>query len=131
MNTDAPSPGASLVPNRGPFGSEDEALREVVRRLAEALNPAEIWLFGSRTAGEHSPDSDFDLLVVTDDEGGSDYDRAYKPLKGLGVGCDVVPVTVADFESERSDPTSLSHRVVNTGRRIYEREARRVLSPAG
>lgn len=131
MDTDAPSPGASLVPNRGPFGSEDEALREVVRRLADALDPREVWLFGSRTTGKHSPDSDFDLLVVSDDELGSDYDRAYEPLKGLGVGCDVIPVTAADFESERSDPTSLCYRVVNTGRRIYERATRRVLSPTG
>ena len=131
MDSDAPSPRTSLVPNRGPFASEDEALREVVRRLADALDPAEIWLFGSRATAEHSADSDFDLLVVTDDACGSDYDRAYAPLKGLGVGCDVIPVSASEFKSGRSEPTSLSHRVVNTGRRIYEREARRILSPAG
>ena len=106
-------------------------MREVVRRLTAALDPVEIWLFGSRATDTHSPDSDFDLLVVTGDAHGTDYDLAYAPLKGLGIGCDVIPVGATEFESERSDPTSVCHRIVNTGRRIYERETGRVLSPAG
>jgi len=131
MSIRPPLRETACIPNRGPFASEDEALREVVRRLSDALDPAEIWLFGSRVDDRYSPDSDFDLLVVTNDEVGADYDRAYAPLRGLGVGCDVIPITAAEFVSERSDPTSLCHRVVNTGRRIYERETRRVLSPVG
>ena len=42
-----------------------QALSEVVRRLVQALDPREIWLFGSRAEDRNAPDSDFDLLVVT------------------------------------------------------------------
>jgi uncharacterized protein len=121
------------TPNRGPFRSEDEALREVVRRLARDLDPVAIWLFGSRASETHAPDSDFDLLVVTKDadgEAGFDYDRAYAPIKGLGVGCDIVPCPDSEFAIAQSDPTNLCHRVVQTGRRIYDREADRLLFPA-
>jgi predicted nucleotidyltransferase len=114
------------IPNRGPFHSEDEALAEVVCRLANDLDPKAIWLFGSRASGTHSPDSDFDLLVVTKDTDGDaafDYDRTYAPIKELGVGCDVVPCPESDFATEQSDPTSLCHHIVQTGKQIYDREA--------
>lgn len=112
------------VPNKGPFASEEEALSGVVQRLVKNLDPIEIWLFGSRARGTHRPDSDFDLFVVTaleDGDAGFDYDRAYAPIRGLGVGCEVVPCRADEFAVERTDPTSLCWRVVNTGRRLYER----------
>ena len=121
----APEP-CQAVPNRGPFASEDDALRALVQRLVAGLNPDEIWLFGSRAEGLHQPDSDFDLMVVTsakDGEAAFDYDRVYAPVKGLGVGCDIVPRRADEFALERNDPTSLCWRVVNTGWKLYERGA--------
>jgi uncharacterized protein len=115
------------VPNRGPYASEDKALAAVVGRLTDKLDPVEIWLFGSRAEGLHSPDSDFDILVVTkmeDGKAGSDYDRAYAPVRGLGVGCDIIPCRADDFAVACGDPTSLCSRVVQTGKRIYERKDR-------
>lgn len=114
------------VPNKGPFASEDEALRVVVQKLVDKLDPDEVWLFGSRAEGVHQPDSDFDLLVITaprDGDAGFDYDRVYAPIRGLGVGCDVVPCRADEFAVERADPTSLCWRVVQTGRRLYERRS--------
>jgi predicted nucleotidyltransferase len=114
------------IPNKGPFASEDDALRGVLQRLVDELDPNEVWLFGSRAQGVHQPDSDFDLLVVTaleDGDAGFDYDRVYAPIRGLGVGCDVVPCRADEFAVERTDPTSLCWRVVQTGRRLYGRGA--------
>jgi hypothetical protein len=51
---------SGVRPNRGPFASEDQALDEVVSRLVRALDPQEIWLFGSRVEGRNAPDSDLD-----------------------------------------------------------------------
>jgi hypothetical protein len=115
-----------MRPNRGPFASEEEALAEVVARLVRGLDPEEIWLFGSRAERRNAPDSDFDLLVVTkvaDGAAGFDYDGVYAPVKGLGVGCDVVPCRADDFEEVRSDPMSLCWHVVQTGKKHYERPA--------
>ncbi len=111
-------------PNIGQFASEDEALAAVVARLVAGLDPQAIYLFGSRAAGAARADSDFDLLVVTRGEDGdtaADYDRAYAPLLGLGVGCDVIPCPVPEFEAERDLPTSLCYAASRHGRKLYER----------
>ena len=113
-------------PNRGPFSSEEEALTEVVTRLVRGLDPDEVWLFGSRAERRNAPDSDFDLFVVTkvsDGDAGFDYDVVYVPIRGLGVGCDVVPCRADEFEEERNDPTSLCWHVIRTGQKLYERTA--------
>ena len=113
-------------PNRGPFSSEEEALMEVVTRLVRGLDPDEVWLFGSRAERRNAPDSDFDLFVVTkvsDGDAGFDYNAVYAPIRGLGVGCDVVPCRTDEFEEERNDPTSLCWHVIRTGQKLYERAA--------
>jgi len=113
-------------PNRGPFSSEEEALMEVVTRLVRGLDPDEVWLFGSRAERRNAPDSDFDLFVVTkvsDGDAGFDYNVVYAPIRGLGVGCDVVPCRADEFEEERNDPTSLCWHVICAGQKLYERVA--------
>lgn len=115
----------NVRPNRGPFQSEEVALNEVVRRLADQLQPVAIWLFGSRATGKHRPDRDFDLLVITpnqDGGAGRDYDRAYAPIAGLGVGVDIVPCTEDDFQQEMSARTGLIPEILRTGRQIYARQ---------
>ena len=119
--------------NIGCFANEDEALRAVVERLAVALNPVTIWLFGSRSRGTHRPDSDFDLLVVTnveDGEDGRDYERAYAPVSGLGIGCDIVPIRVDDFIDELDHPTSMFAGIVRNGIKVYGRRTGVFIPPA-
>src|SRR5689334_6565464 len=43
---------------------DEPLLREIVRRLVEAIDPERIILFGSRARGDARPDSDIDLLVI-------------------------------------------------------------------
>lgn len=108
--------------NIGDFANEEEALRAVVERLAAALKPASIWLFGSRATGRNRPDSDFDLLVVTnveDGEDGRDYDRAYAPIRDLGVGCDIIPIRVDDFIEELDHRTSMFADIAHNGIKVY------------
>jgi hypothetical protein len=114
----------TAIANYGGHATADEALAEVVRRLAEGLNPVAIYLFGSRAHGTARPDSDFDLLVVTrpeDGEAGYDYARAYAPLIGRGIACDVLPVPAPDFLEDKNDPTSLCFEAAHRGRKLYER----------
>jgi len=113
--------------NTGVFGDLNAALDGVVARLAAELKPREIWLFGSRADGRARPDSDFDLLVVAEADGGfgsTDYVRARAPLKDLGVACDVVPCSAQDFEEELKYPHSFVGQIVETGRRVYESPTR-------
>jgi hypothetical protein len=108
--------------NYGRFGNEAATLAALCDRLAARLDPLEIRLFGSRAHGGR-PDSDFDLLVVFDDaagDGALDYDRAYAPLCGLGIGCDVVPCLKSDFDAERDLPGTLPYAAAR-GRVVYRR----------
>lgn len=115
------------APNRGIYASESAALDAVVDRIVRAIDPEAIWLFGSRALGTNSPDSDFDLLVVTreeDGERGYDYDRVYAPVLGTGVGCDVLPCRADDFRRESMSATGLVRDVLESGISIYDRKAR-------
>lgn len=47
---------------------DDPTLREIVRRLADAYHPLQIYLFGSKARGPAGPDSDYDILVVVPDD---------------------------------------------------------------
>lgn len=108
--------------NFGPHGSEEEALAELVRRLADALDPQMIWLFGSRARGTARPDSDFDLLVVAKENGGfdsEDYEKVYAPVTGSGIAADVLPCELDVFQVSLELKTSIVRRIVDEGRLIY------------
>lgn len=112
------------ITNYGGHATAEQALDEVVHRLVAALDPVAIYLFGSRGRGTAGADSDFDLLVVTrpeDGEAGHDYARAYAPLLGRGIACDVLPVPAPDFLEDKDDPTSLCFEAAHHGRKVYER----------
>lgn len=113
----------NAVRNIGPFRSEDAALSFLVGRLKTVLRPVAIFLFGSRATGSARPDSDFDLLVVLPDDksGPPDYFAAYAPVAGCGVGVDVIPCRLADFEAEQHRPGTIAHTADSTGRLLYAR----------
>jgi hypothetical protein len=110
-------------PNHGRFSSEQEALQAVVQRLVEALQPASIYLFGSRAEGRARPDSDFDLLVVFDDEApnaDANYDEVYAPLLGMGIGCDVIPCLRSELLDVLKDSTNPWQDSLASSRMVYE-----------
>ena len=113
--------GDTAIRNIGPFRNEDAALSFLVGRLRTALRPVALFLFGSRAAGSARPDSDFDLLVILpDDESGPpNYFAAYAPVAGCGIGVDVVPCRLADFEAERQRPGTIAHAADHEGRLLY------------
>src|SRR5579875_2814122 len=76
--------------------NEDPALREIVRRLADAYHPLRIYLFGSKARGDAGRDSDYDSLVVVLDDAPPEQRRsrlAYQMLRGTGTAVDVVVCT--------------------------------------
>lgn len=111
--------------NRGPYADEEQALRMVVDRLAAAWNPRQIWLFGSRAEGRARPDSDFDLLLVFDDNAPADSDESslYTPLLGLGIGCDVIACLQSEFDAVLADPTNAWQQVWTRAIKVHERPA--------
>jgi hypothetical protein len=111
-------------PNVGPHRDEGAALQALVDQLVHGLDPQAVYLFGSRAEGRARPDSDFDLLVLFDDgvpDASITHAVAYAPICGSGIGCDVVPCHVAEFEEVLQDPTNPWHGSWRRARKVYER----------
>jgi hypothetical protein len=56
-----------------------------------------------------------------DEDVRDEYARVYQPVLGSGVGCDVVPISTADFAEVKEEPTSISYRAFREGRLLYEK----------
>lgn len=111
--------------NIGVYDSEEAALVGVVQRLVDGLHPKQIYLFGSRARNDHRPDSDFDLLVITnveDGENGRDFGWVRRPLRGSGVGFDIMPVRIDDFETELHSELSVIPSVMRKAVKVYDVE---------
>src|SRR5450432_1768549 len=67
---------------------------KLLQRIIVALQPEQIWLFGSRARGDATPLSDWDLLVVLPNDSSEDlFDPllSWRLRKDSGVRADVVP----------------------------------------
>ncbi len=88
------------------------AATEVLATLA----PEEVWLFGSRARGTHSPRSDWDLLAVVADEAHVPTPGALPALRRRGV--DLWVVTRSQFEEGKPLPGTLANIAVTQGYRV-------------
>lgn len=95
----------------------NDQLNEAVNRLVEGLHPRAIILFGSRARGDHRPDSDYDLLVISDEL--RDYDEVYAPLVGSGIGTDVVPCTAAAWRRAGDEAGGVLRAAFDEGILLY------------
>lgn len=99
-----------------------QLLDEIVRRLVEALQPEEIYLFGSHASGTPHRHSDLDLLVVVPDDAGDRHQlaaRGYLALYGIRTPVDLVVQCRADIGKWASVKPSLPYEATQKGKRIY------------
>jgi len=96
---------------------EDARLAEAVNRLVEGLHPRAIILFGSRARGTGRAESDYDLLVISDQL--LDYDEVYRPVAGRGLHCDVVPCTVDAWQEANLDAGGVLRAALDEGVLLY------------
>jgi len=99
-----------------------ELLREITRRIEEAVHPEKIILFGSHAWGQPNADSDLDLYVVVPSSDEPSYRRAsgiYRCLRGIGVPVDLIVQTHDEMERSRVVTTSLTRKVLQEGRVLY------------
>ena len=106
-----------------PMLQRDSHLAEIVRRLVETLHPVCIYLFGSKARGEDGQDSDYDLMVVVNDEEAAPQIRgsrmAYEALRGTGVAADVLVWSQRSFDSRLHLVTSLPATIKKEGILLY------------
>lgn len=100
---------------------DPEKLKELVRRIVDAVNPLRIILFGSAVRGEMTRDSDVDVLVVMP-KGTHRLDTMgflHTKLIGLGLAVDFIVATPCDLERHRETVGYIYKTVRNKGQDLY------------
>lgn len=100
----------------------DPRLKEVLRRLVEAYQPEQIYLFGSKARGDADQDSDYDLMVIVPDDAPPErrHSRlAYERLWGTGTAADVLVWTQEAFDRRRRVKASLPATIEREGKLLY------------
>lgn len=99
----------------------ETTLKELVRRIVDAVGPRRILLFGSAARGDMGPDSDLDILVIMSD--GVHRRRIAQAIHlglfGLGMAKDVVVVTESDVREYGDNPALVLFSALREGREIY------------
>ena len=104
------------------YDVDDQLMAEIVRRIVAEARPQKVILFGSRGRGEARPDSDIDLLVVSDDA----RSRAQRAADLYGVLSDIIiPMDVLVYRPEEIDewrnvPQAFVTTAMREGRVLYE-----------
>jgi len=101
----------------------DEAIRSIVHRIVETVQPDKVILFGSQARDDARPDSDFDILVIKDSDQPR-YRRSvplYVALADLPVEVEVLVYTPEEVEEWSAVPQAFVTTAVREGKTIYER----------
>jgi predicted nucleotidyltransferase len=106
-------------PNRA---VNDPILKELIDRLVAAYQPLRLYLFGSRARGTQKNDSDYDILIIVDDNVPDEFKSAtlaYKSLWGMHAAFDVLVWTNQEFKNRLHIPNSLPAEVIREGLLIH------------
>jgi predicted nucleotidyltransferase len=106
-----------------PTARDEELLQTIAARIAEAIHPQKIILFGSWARGERSPHSDIDLLIIQESTlpRPQRYAQVRRLFWGMGLPMDILVYTPEEFARYQSVPGSFTHTVAHEGRVLYAR----------
>jgi len=100
-------------------------IRDAADRIAAAVSPEEIVLFGSQADGTARPQSDIDLLVIMPDAASVGSDRrkhfrnVYDALRGIEHPIDVLIYSRSEAEARRYDDAHPVGSALTTGKVLY------------
>lgn len=97
---------------------------ELIESVVAYFRPRRIIMFGSRARGTARPDSDIDLLVVTDDDVPDDMvtmRAGYEARRTYRRAADVVPCRESTFRRRAEIPGTLCYVAAREGIVVYER----------
>jgi predicted nucleotidyltransferase len=103
--------------------NREELLQTIVSRIAEAIRPQRIILFGSWARDEYGPHSDVDLLVIQESDlpRPQRYAQVRRLFWGMKLPMDILVYTPEEFARYQSVPGSFTHTVAREGRVLYDR----------
>lgn len=93
-------------------------------RIVTHLDPQRVIVFGSRATGEIHSDSDWDLLIVVDDDIPPErlnWRAIHEVRSGIRGAIDLIPCRASTFEERVETIGSLPWIAANKGVVVYER----------
>jgi len=96
----------------------------LLARIVEHLDPIRVILFGSQATGKTHTDSDWDFLVVVDDDTPAErinWRATYEARRGVNAAIDLIPFRESTFRDRVGIIGSLPWTVSNEGVVVYER----------
>lgn len=109
--------------------SAQETIQAMVQRLANALHPNQIILFGSYAWGTPTTDSDIDLCLVFNELAGNRRDLSIKAMgivADLEFPKDILIKTRADLDYYGPALSSLESQIQRKGKVLYDAAAQTV-----
>jgi predicted nucleotidyltransferase len=106
-----------------PTAGDEEFLQIITTRIAEAIHPQKIILFGSWARGERGSHSDIDLLIIQESNlpRPQRYAQVRRLFWGMGLPMDILVYTPEEFARYQSVPGSFTYTVAREGRVLYAR----------
>lgn len=106
----------------------DELLNDIIERIVAAFDPHMVILFGSRARGMPEPDSDIDLLVVTDALADRSVFERHRAVSDLfprrRFALDVLVRTSAELKQLLEHGPAFFREIMTQGKVVYERSNR-------
>jgi uncharacterized protein len=105
--------------------AQGQVPEELLEAVVSYFDPVEVILFGSRARGEATPDRDFDLLVILDDQTPDDklsWRAAFEARKDFHHAGDIIPCRQSRFENKRDVIGSLANMAAEDGLVVYARQ---------
>jgi predicted nucleotidyltransferase len=106
----------------------DQLPKGLLDRIVAHLNPQKVILFGSRAIGNTHEDSDWDVLVVVDDDIPRErlhWRAVHEARRGIRGAIDLIPFRASTFLDRLDIVGSLPWIAANKGVVVYERQKAR------
>lgn len=94
----------------------------LLNQVVSVFGPRRVIMFGSRARGDSREDSDYDLVVVLEDDAPDErlsWRRRYEARKGFSA--DVLPCRESTLRDRARAVGSFAHTVLTEGVVVYER----------
>jgi len=99
----------------------DKTTQKIVTRIAQAIRPQKVFLFGSRATGTQDSDSDIDLLVLYDGPKAARELQCdiHRLFSRPGFSLDVFVLSPEDYDTQKSVANTLACEVSRHGILCY------------
>lgn len=105
----------------------EDMLKEITRKIVDAVHPVKIILFGSYARGDYGAHSDIDLIVVEDEPFGQGRSRRavsskiWQALRRVQFPVDILVFSRKEIEEWSTTINHIIARATREGKVIYER----------